>query len=158
MTNTARIPELRSRFLATLRLDMGEAYDLGNTPSGWRRMRVLPSGSLIGPRIEAQVLPGGLDAFVRRSDGSYHTDARLTLRTADGALIYLQYRGVRWGSEDTMHLIESNQPVGEDAYYLRSVPVFETASEDYAWLNRMVAVGIGQRAPNAAIYTIHEIL
>jgi hypothetical protein len=45
---------LRSRYLATLTLDPGAAHDLGVTPSGWRRMRSLPSGSLRGPRIDAR--------------------------------------------------------------------------------------------------------
>lgn len=56
---------LRSRYLAALALDMGAAHDLGVTPSGWRRMRSLRSGSLRTPRIDAQVLPGG-DAFLRK--------------------------------------------------------------------------------------------
>lgn len=149
---------LESRLLGTLRLDMGEAHDLGITPSGWRRMRVLPSGSLVGPRIDATVLPGGLDAFLRKSDGTLHTDARLTLRTHDGALIYLTYRGLRYGSPEAMARIEANQPVGDDKYYLRNVPAFETASPGYEWLNRIVAVGVGRREPNAVAYTIYEIL
>jgi hypothetical protein len=149
---------LESRLLGVLRLDMGEAHDLGITPSGWRRMRVLPSGSLVGPRIDATVLPGGLDAFLRKSDGTLHTDARLTLRTSDGALIYLTYRGVRYGNPEAMARIEANQPVGDDEYYLRNVPAFETASPAYEWLNRIVAVGVGRREPNAVAYTIYEIL
>lgn len=149
---------LSSRLLGTLHLDMGAAHDLGITPSGWRRMRVLPSGSLVGPRIYAKVLPGGMDAFLRKSDGTLHTDARLPLETDDGALIYLSYRGVRHGTPEVMQRIEANQPVGDHEYYLRNVPTFETASPSYEWLNRLIAVGIGRRLPNAVAYTFHEIL
>lgn len=154
----APVAALSSRFLASLRLQMGPAYDLGITPSGWRRMRVLPSGSLIGPRINATVLPGGLDAFLRKSDGTLHTDARLTLKTDDGQLIYLSYRGLRYGNPEVMARIEADQPVGDDEYYLRNVPTFETASAAYEWLNRIVAVGVGRREPRAVAYTIYEIL
>lgn len=156
--DTAGAPGLSSRLLGTLRLDMGEAHDLGITPSGWRRMRALPSGSLIGPRINATVLPGGLDAFLRKSDGTLHTDARLTLKTDDGQLIYLSYRGVRYSNPDVMARIEADQPVGDDEYYLRNIPIFETASAAYEWLNRIVAVGVGRREPRAVAYTIYEIL
>jgi hypothetical protein len=149
---------LRSRYLATLTLDMGAAYDLGVTPSGWRRMRSLPSGTLRGPRIDAQVLPGGLDAFLRKGDGTLHTDARLTLQTPDGALVYLQYRGVRHAPAEVMQRIERGEPVADDEYYLRSVPTFETASPDYEWLNRLLAVGVGRRGPGVAVYVFHEIL
>lgn len=149
---------LSSRLLGTLTLDMGPAYDVGVTPTGWRRMRVLPSGSLIGPRINAKVLPGGLDAFLRKADSSMHSDARLTLQTDGGALIYLAYRGVRYGSPEVMRRIEANEPVGDDEYYLRNVPTFETAHPAYEWLNRLIAVGVGRRMPNAVAYTFHEIL
>ena len=157
MSNTNE-PALKSRLLGTLTLDMGPAHDLGITPTGWRRIRVLPSGSLIGPRINAKVLPGGLDAFLRKGDNSMHSDARLALQTDDGALIYLAYRGVRYGSVEVMRRIEANEPVGDDEYYLRSVPTFETASPVYDWLNRLIAVGVGRRMPNAVAYTFHEIL
>ena len=29
-------------------------------------------------------------------------------------------------------------------YYFRTTPYFETSSEKYAWLNKIVAVGVGQ--------------
>lgn len=156
--STETEPRLASRLLGTLTLDMGPAYDLGVTPTGWRRMRVLPSGTLIGPRINAKVLPGGLDAFLRKGDNSMHTDARLVLETDDGALIYLAYRGVRYGSPQVMQRVEANQPVGDDEYYLRNVPTFETAHPAYEWLNRLIAVGVGRRLPGVVAYTFHEIL
>lgn len=154
---TSSEPALSSRLLGTLILDMGPAHDLGVTPTGWRRMRELPSGTLIGPRINAKVLTG-LDAFLRKGDNSMHSDARLALQTDDGALIYLSYRGVRYGTPEVMKRIEANEPVGDDEYYLRNVPTFETASPAYEWLNRLIAVGVGRRMPNAVAYTFHEIL
>jgi hypothetical protein len=44
-------------------------------------------------------------------------------------------------------------------YYLRTVPFFETASEKYAWINKIVAVGIGERrSPDSVVYEVFEIL
>ena len=34
----------------------------------------------------------------------------------------------------------------------------ETDSEAYGWLNRIVAVGVGRREPDAAVYEVYEIL
>ena len=51
-------------------------------------------------------------------------------------------------------------PPGGDMYF-RTTPYFETASEKYDWLNRIVAVGIGWDLPegtNKAMYSIHQIL
>jgi hypothetical protein len=36
--------------------------------------------------------------------------------------------------------------------------VFETTSQKYEWMNRIVGVGVGRREPGAAIYDVFEIL
>ena len=43
-------------------------------------------------------------------------------------------------------------------YYLRIAPVFETASAKYAWLNGVLAVGVGERTGFGVRHAIHEIL
>jgi hypothetical protein len=69
-------------------------------------------------------------------------DARATLETDDGALIYMTFTGVR-----------------DDARrYFRTLPRFETASPKYAFLNRLLAVGIGEIGPDGPVHAIEEIL
>ena len=41
---------------------------------------------------------------------------------------------------------------------MRVSPVFETASEKYGWLNRVVSVAHGHRLSNGAIYNVFEIV
>src|SRR5215471_9537203 len=44
-------------------------------------------------------------------------------------------------------------------YYFRVAPMFETGAERYAWLNKIMAVGVGERLPpNKVRYEIFEIL
>ena len=45
-----------------------------------------------------------------------------------------------------------------DEYYFRITPQFETGSSKYAWLNKIIAVGIGDRQKAGPIYYVHEIL
>jgi hypothetical protein len=40
----------------------------------------------------------------------------------------------------------------------RTLPRFETASEKYAFLNRLLAVGIGEIRPDGPVHAIEEIL
>jgi hypothetical protein len=40
----------------------------------------------------------------------------------------------------------------------RTTPVFETSSEKYGWINRIVAVGVGKLSKNKVIYKIYMIL
>jgi hypothetical protein len=37
-------------------------------------------------------------------------------------------------------------------------PLFETSSEKYDWMNRIIAVGTGHRLPDGPIYSIFEVL
>jgi Protein of unknown function (DUF3237) len=41
---------------------------------------------------------------------------------------------------------------------LRAVPFFETSSERYGWLNRVIGVATGHRLPTGPIYHVFEIL
>jgi len=43
-------------------------------------------------------------------------------------------------------------------HYFRTLPRFETAAPKYAFLNRLLAVGIGEGHRDGPIHTIEEIL
>jgi hypothetical protein len=43
-------------------------------------------------------------------------------------------------------------------YYFRIASLFETASEEYSWINYIVAIGIGQRRADGPIYSVFEVL
>jgi hypothetical protein len=70
----------------------------------------------------------------------------------------MTYRGVRHASDDVNARIARGEAVSRSDYYLRTAPFFETASPDYAWLNRVVSVAMGERLDNAVGYDIFEIL
>jgi hypothetical protein len=80
------------------------------------------------------------------------------LKTDDGALIFMHYRGVRHGSPQVMARIARGELVPPSEYYLRSTPSFETAASKYDWLNRIVAVGVGRRLPDRGEYDVFQIL
>jgi len=42
--------------------------------------------------------------------------------------------------------------------YFRTLPTFETSAEKYAFLNRIITVGVGEARPNGAVHKIDEIL
>jgi hypothetical protein len=141
-----------------LRLVVSQSHHLGDTPAGGRRIDVFMEGSFEGPRLRGSILPGGSDLLLRRQDGAMQPDVRLYLRTDDDALIQVTYRGIRHGAAEVMARIAAGEQVAPSEYYLRNTPYFETSAPQYDWLNRIVAVGIGRREPDAAVYDIHEIL
>jgi uncharacterized protein DUF3237 len=133
---------MKTRPLMTLRLKTATPEELGMTPSGERVTFPIVGGEFEGERLRGKVLPGGADWTVRRRDGAMELDLRITLETADGALIHMTFTGLR-----------------DDAHsYLRTLPRFETAAPQYAFLNRLLAVGIGEVGADGPRHVIEEIL
>ncbi|MGI9422004.1 MAG: DUF3237 domain-containing protein [Hyphomicrobiaceae bacterium] len=152
------MPELHSQFLFTITVTVNELHHVGQVPLGLRHVDMLGGGRFEGPEIKGIVLPGGIDQKTFRPDGAMNPNVRMVLRTDDDALIYMHYTGVRYGSPSVMERIAAGETVDPSDYYLRNTPYFETASETYDWLNRIVSVGVGRRMPDHAAYDVFQIL
>jgi hypothetical protein len=149
---------LQSRPLFHLFAQLAPAVSLGETPSGTRKIVNVTGGTFKGDRLEGVVLPGGGDWALTRGDNVLLLDVRLTLQTNDGALIYCRYEGMRHGPAEVMARLASGEKVDPAQMYFRIQPRFETADSRYAWLNGILAVGMGERLPEGPRYHIHEIL
>src|SRR6266851_4949887 len=135
-----------------------ETDDLGMTPLGHRRIVRVTGGTFEGPRLRGTVVPGGGDWLVERADGVRQLDVRITLHTDDGALIYADYPGLFHAAPGVMDRLLRGETVDPSEYYFRTAPIFETAAEKYAWLNRVLAVGLGRRTVNQVLYTVYSVL
>jgi len=152
--------EVKTEFLFDLKADVdwAGAVDVGTTPHGVRRILYVTGGTFKGPKVNGVVLPGGGDWAIIRPDGGIVLDVRLAFRTDDGHIIYTYYRGLTTIQADMLGRILTGEAVDPSEYYFRTTPVFETASEKYGWLNRLVAVGIGQVLPAGVAYKVYAIL
>jgi hypothetical protein len=150
--------ELKSTYIGELKIEITGTYMLGGSPLGQRRLDRLDKGHFKGPKIQAEILTGGMDLLLGGSDGALRPDVRLVLRLDDGETLLIVYRGVRHGAPEVMERIARGEQVHSNEYYLRTGLVFETASRKYDWMNRIVAVGVGRRAPGVVFYDVFEIL
>ena len=158
-TRSHPMTELKSRHLFRITMKLPPTLELGATPAGTRRVYTVSAGEFNGDRIRGEVLPqAGSDLLLLRADGSAQQDVRLILRTDDGALILMTYRGVRHASPEVNERIARGERVAASDYYLRTAPFFETSSAKYAWLNKIVSVAIGERQPDGVTYEVFEIL
>lgn len=150
---------IRTQPLFELRLQVSQILDLGETPYGRRRIAPVDGGRFEGERLRGEVVakPAG-DWLLQRSDGVLVLDVRLLLRTDDGEHIYMAYHGLRHGPADVMARVAVGEPVDPGSYYFRIIPVFETASPKYSWLNRLLAIGEGRREPSGPVYSVFEVL
>ena len=149
---------VRSRALFVMHLNVRPLQVIGATPGAFRRIGVVPGGVFEGERVRGEVLEGGSDWQTVRSDGATTLDVRLLLRTADDALIGMQYRGLRHGTPDIVARIDKGEAVDPASYYFRITALFETASSTYDWLNRILAIGVGHRRAEGVVYSLFEIL
>lgn len=130
---------------------------VGDTPLGQRRIIPITGGRVEGPRLQGVVLPGGADWQIVRADGGVALEARYTVRTDDGALIYVRNVGVRSGPPEILARLGRGEPVDPAAYYFRTTPRFETGAPGYGWLNDLIAVGSAVRRPEAVILDFYAV-
>ena len=148
---------LRLEPLLSAEITLAPAQELGAAPLGRRRIINITGGRFRGARLSGRVLPGGADWQVIRADGVAHLDARYTLETGDGALIYVRNEGYRHGPREVLEKLAAGMPVDPELYYMRTTPWFETGDERYAWLNRIVSVGTGERTTDCVKLDLFEV-
>ena len=130
--------DLESEFLMELLLDVDPQLDAGHTS-----IAPVTGGSFSGARLQGTVHNGGAD-WITQVSGHSSLDVRITLETENGAIIYMTYKGV--------------VARGDTGLYWRVTPVFNTASEEYDWLNHKVFVGKSKQIEGKVAYDIFEIL
>jgi hypothetical protein len=138
-----RKPELE--FVFEVRAELGAALEVGQNPRGFRRIIPITGGTFEGPNVKGRVLPGGADWQSIRSDSLAEIDARYTLETNSGELIYVRNSGIRHCPPDVMKRLTAGETVDPSLYYFRTVPRFETAAPAWMWLMRSIFVCSGER-------------
>jgi hypothetical protein len=139
-------------FLLDAHIDLAPAENVGATPFGTRSIFVVTGGAFEGPRLRGTLRPGGGDWLLTLPNGAAELDVRITLETDDGARILVTYRGVLDASPAVLARIFGGEDVSPSEYYFRATPRFETGSEKYAWLNKLVCVAAGRPAPGTVSY------
>ncbi len=150
--------EICTQPLFTMRLQVSELQQVGDAPGGKRVVGVVSGGTFEGARLKGTVLPGGSDWIIVRTDGAFALDVRLVLKTDDGALISMTYKGLRHGSPEVLAKVARGEPVPPKELYFRTAIFFETAVEKYGWINRIIGLGTGHRPPEGPAYEVFELL
>lgn len=149
MTTHPFLPKLEHVF--TISIELAGLQWVKPTSQGATRAAVYAaSGKIEGPRLNGRVIPmSGGDFPLVRPNGVIDFDARYLLQADDGAVIYMQNRGYRWGSEEAMAKMSRNEPVAPDEYYMRACPKFDAPEGPHEWLSRHVFVGVAEKIPGA---------
>lgn len=154
------VGDVATALLFEIAVDLSPRVPFGAGPVGQRVLFAAAGGSFEGPKLRGSVLAGGGDWAVFRPDGTMVLDVRLSLRTDDGALIYMTYGG-RWVTPPDLRAEladpATRHQVDPARYYFRTNPLFETGAPAYAWLNDIVCVGKGYLIERGIAYRVFEI-
>jgi len=149
------IPTLKP--VADLLVAVGEPIAIGETRQGLRRVVPITGGTVRGERLNGTVLAGGADFQVICPDGFTRLEARYVIRLDDGALVYVDNRGVRFGPPEAMARIARGEAVDPALIYFRSAPRFETGAAAHQWLTRPLFIASGVRHPDRVALSVFEV-
>lgn len=141
----------RLEFIFRASVTVAAPLELGLTPLGQRRIIDITGGTVEGPVLSGTILPGGADWQLIRENGTAVLEARYTIQTDDGALIYVRNDGFRHGPAEVIAAVAKGESVDPALYYFRAAPAFETSHLKYAWLNHTLALSSGIREKSRVV-------
>lgn len=115
---------------------------IGATPDGIRITFWLGGGRVFGPHVNGVVEHRGADWMHIRTDGIGIPDIHAIVRTHDGAQLLAEYSGkVDFGPDGYERAKRGEFPPTAP---LALAPNFLTASDDWAFMNRLQCIGLGE--------------
>ena len=150
-------PTPRLEMLCHVAVKIAAPQLIGKTLLGERRVIPITGGRFEGQKMRGEIVPGGADWQIVTADGTAVLEARYTLKTDDGALIYVRNTGVRHGPPEVLAAIARGEQVDPAKYYFRATPTFETGAPKYAWLNRLLCVCSAVRTKEEVLLDFYEV-
>ena len=150
-------PILQTRYVFTITADIAEVVSAGEIGQGVRRIVPIVGGEIRG-EINGRVCPFGADFQIIRPSELIELEAKYALKTDDGAIIYVENKGIRFGPVELLQKLKRNEPVDPKLIYCRSSPKFETGAEKYRWLMEHLFVASIARHADRVVIDVHMVL
>jgi hypothetical protein len=151
-------PELSTRYVFTITAHIGEVTSAGDIGHGVRRMIPITGGEVRGQHVNGKVCAFGADFQIIRPNELIELEAKYAFETDDGAVIYVENRGIRFGPIELLQRLKRGEPVDPRLIYFRTVPKFETGSEKYRWLMQSLFIGSAARHADRVVVEVHQVL
>ena len=148
-------PGLEYAFTATVQV--GSPVEMGQADGGRKRFIPITGGTVSGPRLSGEVLPGGGDWQVIEAGGLTRVEARYFLKAGDGTVIEVTNPGVRVASPEVSDRLARGEAVDPAAYYFRTTPQFKVAAGPHDWLRRHAFVARGIRRPDRVLIDFYIV-
>ena len=151
------MPELQTKHVFTITAEIADVTTAGDIGHGVRRIVPIIGGEVRG-EINGKVLPFGADFQIIRPNELIELEAKYAFETDDGAVIYVENKGIRFGPVELLEKLKRNEPVDPKLIYCRTVPKFETGAEKYCWLMERLFVASAARHADRVVIDVHQVL
>ena len=151
-------PVLETKYVFTITANIGAVTSAGEIGSGVRRIIPITGGEVRGENINGKVCPFGADFQIIRPNELIELEARYAFETDDGAVVYVENKGLRFGPVDLLQKLRRGEPVDPSLIYFRTVPRFETGHPKYRWLMENLFIGSAARYADRVVIDVHQVL
>src|SRR5260370_23107025 len=122
---------LQTRYVFSLAIRVGVPIVAGDLGHGVRRIIPILGGEVFGPGMKGTIFPVGADFQTIRPNGFTELEAKYAFEMDDGAVIYIENIGIRFGPKELLDRIAKDEIVDPALIYFRSVPRFQTLAGHY---------------------------
>jgi uncharacterized protein DUF3237 len=151
-------PVLGTKYAFTITARIGDVLTAGETGHGVRRIIPIIGGEVWGEEVNGRVCPFGADFQVIRASELIELEAKYAFETDDGAIVYVENKGIRFGPVELLQKLKRGEPVDPKLIYCRTVPKFETGHEKYRWLMENLFVGSAARHQDRVVIDVFQVL
>ena len=151
-------PQLQTKYVFTITAEIGAVTSAGDIGTGVRRIIPIVGGTVKGDDINGKVCPFGADFQIIRPNELIELEAKYAFETDDGAIVYVENKGIRFGPVDLLQKLKRGEPVDPKLIYFRTVPKFETGHENYRWLMQHIFVGSAARHADRVVIDVHQVM
>jgi Protein of unknown function (DUF3237) len=152
------VPALQTKYVFSLAIRIGAPIVAGDLGHGVRRIIPILGGEVRGEGMRGTIFPYGADFQTIRPNGLTELEAKYVFEMDDGAIVYIENIGIRFGPKQLLDRIAGGEIVDPALIYFRSVPKFETGAAKYRWLMENLFVGVGARHPDRVEIEVHQVL
>ena len=151
------VPQLQTKYVFTITAHIGGVTSAGDIGTGVRRIIPIIGGEVRGA-INGKVCAFGADFQIIRPNELIELEAKYAFETDDGAVVYVENKGIRFGPVELLQKLKRGEPVDPKLIYFRTVPKFETGAESYRWLMEHIFVGSAARHADRVVIDVHQVL
>ena len=151
-------PVLETEYVFTITARIGEVVSAGELGHGVRRIIPIIGGEVKGEKVNGRVLPFGADFQIIRPNEFIDLEAKYAFETDDGAVVYVENKGIRFGPVELLQKLKRGEPVDPKLIYFRTVPKFETGAEKYRWLMQHIFVASAVRHADRVVIDVHQVM